>query len=149
MKLLMYFLNIFNLIIAILPWGFFPSDSHFKDVLSFVSYSDSDVYNAIKILRPLISFGLDGIPSFVIKGSEVFLPVLKFILNLSLSQQKFPTLWKQAVVLPVFKKDNCALVTNYRTIPILNNFYKVFEFIIHDHVSHYFKCKLNPSTWFH
>jgi hypothetical protein len=80
----------------------------------------------------------------VIYGSEVFVPVLKFILNLSLSQQKFPTLWKQAAVVPVFKKDNCASVSNYRPIPILNNFYKVFEFIIHDHVSHYFKCKLNP-----
>jgi hypothetical protein len=33
---------------------------------------------------------------------------------------------------------------NYRPISILNNFSKLFEFFIHEHVSHYLKLKLNP-----
>jgi hypothetical protein len=125
--------------------GVFSSDIHFMDVLSLGSISDSDVQNAIKRLQPSKSVEPDGILSFVIKGcSEVFVPVLKFIFNLSLSQHKFPTQWKQVAAVPVFKKGNRASVSNYRPISILNNFSKVFEYIMHDHVSHYFTHKLNP-----
>jgi hypothetical protein len=34
-------------------------------------------------------------------------------------------------------------MSNYRPISILNNFSKLFEFIIHDHVSHYAKFDCN------
>jgi hypothetical protein len=99
---------------------------------------------AIKRLRSSNSVLLDGIPSFVIKGcSEVFIPFLKFICNLSLTQQKYPALWKQAALVPAFQ-STCASVINYRSISILNNISKVFEFIVHGHVSRYFKHKLNP-----
>jgi hypothetical protein len=54
----------------------------------------------------LKSVGLDGIPSFVIKGcSEIFVPVLKFILDFSLSQNTFPNLWKQAAIVRFQKKE--------------------------------------------
>jgi hypothetical protein len=38
-----------------------------------------------------------------------------------LLKEKFPTLWKEAAVVPIFKKGNITLVTNYRPITILNN----------------------------
>jgi hypothetical protein len=65
--------------------------------------------------------------------------------HLSLSQQYFPTVWNQVTIVAVLKKDNTASVSNYRHISVLNNFSKLFEFVIHDHVSHYLKFKLNPS----
>jgi hypothetical protein len=75
---------------------------------------------------------------FVIKGcSEIFVPVLKHIFDLGLYQQYFPTIWKQVVIVPVFKKGNTASVSNYRPISICNNFSKLFELVIHDRVSHY------------
>jgi hypothetical protein len=37
----------------------------------------------------------------------------------------YTRLWKQAPVVPIFKKGNSALVTNYRPISILNNFSKI------------------------
>jgi hypothetical protein len=36
-------------------------------------------------------------------------------------------------------------VSNYRPISILNTFSKIFEFVIHEYVSYYFKSKINPS----
>ena len=43
-------------------------------------------------------------------------------------------------------KKNCSFsVSNYRPTSLLNNFSKVSEFVIHDHMSHYFKHKLNAS----
>jgi hypothetical protein len=70
-------------------------------------------------------------------------PVLKLIFNLSLSKQQFPSLWKQADIIPVFKKRSSTSDINYRPASILNNFSKVSEFIIYEHVFYYFKSKLN------
>jgi hypothetical protein len=70
--------------------------------------------------------------------SEIFVPALKFIFNLSLCQNVFPMFWKQAAI-PVFKKGKASSVHNYRPVAILNNFSKIFESIIHDHISHFLK----------
>jgi hypothetical protein len=93
-----------------------------------------------------LSVGPDGIPSFIIKGcSTIFAPLLKYIFNLSLSQEHFSAQWKKAIIVPIFKKGNTSLVCNYRPISLLNNFSKVFEFAMHDHMSHYFTHKLHPN----
>jgi hypothetical protein len=120
----------------------YNSSSPLFDTFSFVKHctenlriaftSDSDVQNATKRLRPTKSVGLDGIPSFVIKGcSEIFVPILRFIFNLSLSQNTLPKLWKQAVIVPVFKKGKTSSVRNCRPIAILNHFCKVLWRVCH------------------
>jgi hypothetical protein len=64
-------------------------------------------------------WGGDEIPSFIIKRcSEIFAPLLSHIFNISLLEAKFPTMWKQAAIMPVFKKGNSALITNYGPITI-------------------------------
>jgi hypothetical protein len=75
--------------------------------------------------------------------SEIFVPFLRNIFNLRGSQQYFSILWKQAVIVPVFKGGGSGSVNEYRPVSI-NHFSIVFEFIIHDPVSHYLKLKLNP-----
>jgi hypothetical protein len=62
---------------------------------------------------------LDGVPSFVVKGcTEIFIPVLNFIFNLTLHQTTFPHMWKESAVVHVSKKgksfpeDICLLVPN-------------------------------------
>jgi hypothetical protein len=57
----------------------------------------------------------------------------------------FPSIWKEAAVVPIFKKDISALVANYRSFSPLNNFSKDFEIIIHDQLYYYFKSKLHKS----
>jgi hypothetical protein len=105
--------------------GTFSSVNQRTEMLSLVLVSNSDVQNAIKRLRPSKSVGLDGIPCFVIKGcSEMFVPVLRFIFNLSLSQNTFPNVWKQAAIVPVFKKGKTSSVGNYR--PIASQFFQSF-----------------------
>jgi hypothetical protein len=73
------------------------------------------------LLRPSNSDGLDDIPGLVIKGySDNFAPVLKHISNLSLSQQYFPTLWKQAAAARTFKRGYDASVNNINPVYIRN-----------------------------
>jgi hypothetical protein len=110
---------------------------HLSEFLFSPSVSDSDVIEAIKRLRPSRSDGLDDIPGFIIKGcTDIFLPFLIHIFILSFSQHYFPTLWKQAAILSVLEKGESTSVSNYRPIFVLSNFSKIFEFVIHDHVSH-------------
>lgn len=88
--------------------------------------SVSDVIKPIKCTRPSKSVGVD-IPGLIIKDStDIFVSVLKHIFNLSLSQQYFPTLWKEAAIVPVLKKSKRTSVSNYRPISLLNNFSNIF-----------------------
>jgi hypothetical protein len=102
--------------------SFIPSDLIASDVLPTAPISVSEVSKAIKRLRPSRCVGLDGIPSFIIKGcSDVFIPLLTHIFNLSVNSASFPTLRKQTAVVPVFKKGDSTNVKYYRPISILNN----------------------------
>lgn len=47
--------------------------------------------------------------------------------------------------MPVFKKDNNSSISNYRPNSPLNKILEVFELVIHDHMSHCFKKRLDPS----
>jgi hypothetical protein len=102
---------------------------------------DADVRRAVRRLKSTKTVSPDDIRSFfIIKGcSEIFVPELNHIFNLSLSNGGFPSLWKEAASVPISKKGSSALVTNYRSVSLLNNFSKVFEIIIHDQPSYYFE----------
>jgi hypothetical protein len=43
------------------------------------------------------------------------------------------------------QKGDSTNVNNYRPISILNNFSKIFEFIVHNRLSNFFKLGLNPD----
>jgi hypothetical protein len=101
--------------------------------------SPAEVSKAVKHLKPSKYVGLDGIPSFIISGcSDTFIPLLTYIFNLSIASENFPSLWKQTPVVTVFKKSSSTVVSNCRPISILHNFYKMFEFIMYDHLYCFF-----------
>jgi hypothetical protein len=83
-----------------------------SEFLSLAPVSYLDGFKVSKRLRPSKSVGVDDIPGLIIKGcTDIIVPVLKHIFNLSLSQQYFRNLRKQAESLPVLKKGNSASVT--------------------------------------
>jgi hypothetical protein len=137
-------LSIFNLFTTNISLWTFPPLSQSSEFLSLARISDADVCKVIKRQKPSKSVALDDIPGFTIKGcSGIFIPILRHIFNLSLTRQYFLAAWKETAIAPVFKRGNHAAVSNYRSISIFNNFSKLFEFMIHDHVSHY--AKFNPN----
>jgi hypothetical protein len=124
----------------------FPPLSQSSDFLSFANISDTDLCKGIKRLNISKYIGLYNIPGFVIKGcSVIFILILRHIYYLSLTQQYFLIVWKEAAVLPLFKSGNHDALYNYRPTSILNHFSKLFAFIIHDHVLHY--VELNPNQY--
>jgi hypothetical protein len=68
-----------------------PVETTSSDFLNVPFVFDSDVRREIRRLKSTKSVGPDDIPSFIIKAcSEIFVPVLKHIFNISLSNGVFP-----------------------------------------------------------
>ncbi|KAG8243116.1 hypothetical protein J6590_108674 [Homalodisca vitripennis] len=87
-----------------------------------------EISSIIKSLKNKKSTGCDNISTHLIKFIEPEISkVLAFIVNLSFLSGKFPTKFKQATVVPIFKKGDRELLQNHRPIALLCVFSKVFE----------------------
>ena len=64
--------------------------------------------------------------------SEEISGPLTHIINLSLSTNTVPSLWKSAKISPIFKSGNPEHVENYRPISILPTLSKIMERTVHD-----------------
>jgi hypothetical protein len=102
---------------------------------SFYMYDieHSEICKAIRNLNPKKSPGPDGITNKLIKANEssLLLP-LKHIFNTAIKSGEFPTLWKSAKVIALFKKGSPNYPENYRPISLLDGFSKIFERIVYD-----------------
>ena len=78
------------------------------------------------------SCGSDGIEAkFIVLASEVLSPVLAILFNACFDFRIFPTCFKTAKVVPVYKAGDINKVTNYRPISILSIFSKILEKLVH------------------
>ena len=90
--------------------------------------SEKDIIDALKTLKVSKASGPDGISPRMLKHTALSIsPVLAKLFNLSLQTSYFPLIWKQANVIPVFKKGNPNLTSNYRPVSLLSVVGKVFE----------------------
>ena len=71
------------------------------------------------------------------KHHQQLLPVLCEIINLSFTSGVFPTCFKHATVVPIFKKGDRCNITNYRPIAILIFLSKIFERCIYTRLMDY------------
>ena len=76
-------------------------------MLPLKTVSPDDVLKVVNGLKNSKSTGTDNIDTWVIKlvASDI-LPALTHIINLSILQSKFPSMWKQAKVVPLLKKGD-------------------------------------------
>ena len=110
------------------------------DGLDNILVSENDVLDQLANLDINKAYGPDGIPPKLLKEArkEICSSVTK-LLNASLRLQKFPDIWKRANVLPLFKKDDDTIRTNYRPVSLLCTLSKVFERIVFKYVFNYFR----------
>ncbi|KAK3087639.1 hypothetical protein FSP39_008683 [Pinctada imbricata] len=106
--------------------------------LSNISISESDIIDILKTLKLGKANGIDEISHHMLKFTinSVVNP-LKLLFNMSLSSHKFPSLWKKALVMPLYKKDDKHLPSNYRPISLLSTVGKVFERCLFKYLHNY------------
>ena len=90
-----------------------------------------EVLDIITNLKNSKSVGLDYIDTYVIKlVRHELLPAITHVINLSIRQSKFPTQFKVAKVIPLYKKDDKFKPMNYRPVAILPICSKILERVI-------------------
>ena len=134
-----HFILSINNIIDNLPKSTDPTSSNSIDTsndsitstFSFHTITASEVEETIDSLSSTASTGSDNISTKMIKLScKAVSHILADIFNCSLTSGIFPQKWKDAVVIPVFKKGDVNIMDNYRPIALLPVLSKVFEKII-------------------
>jgi hypothetical protein len=87
-----------------------------------------EVSKIIQNLKNSKSTGTDFINTWTLKlVSKEILPTITHIVNLSISQRKFPSQWKLAKVVPLLKKGDPLVPKNYRPVALLPIFSKILE----------------------
>ena len=129
------------------------------DPLSFLSTNESSIFllptddheiaSIIKEMRQTSS-GDDNISVSVIKAlSNALTKPLAHIINLSMTQGKFPKKLKSALVIPIFKNGNRTLAQNYRPISILPIFAKLFEKVVYKRIYNFLESQniISPTQF--
>ena len=101
--------------------------------------TEYEVKNIVNNLKPKKSPGCDELTNFVIKRviNEILTP-LTFIFNQSLVTGLVPQNMKVAKVVPVFKKGDRRIVSNYRPISLLTSLSKILERLIYSRLIDFF-----------
>lgn len=93
--------------------------------------SRAEVAEAIKMLKNHKSPGNDFIPAELLKkGGDSLVDQLYHLISNIWNREKMPEDWKEALIIPVFKKGDRATFGNYRGISLLPSCYKVLSNII-------------------
>lgn len=90
-----------------------------------------EMQTLINELKNKKAVGLDDIKAEVLKSvSNYILNPLVYIGNRCMEDGVWPSAFKQTVVIPIYKKGDKNMVTNYRPISLITHLSKVFEKLI-------------------
>ena len=113
---------------------------------SLSSVYPETVRKVIMDLKNSKSTGVDNIDTYVLKlVVDDVLPAVTHIVNLSIQQATFPSLYKMAKIIPLLKKDDPLEPKNYRPVAILCIISKIIERIIFMQIVEY----MNSMDYFH
>jgi hypothetical protein len=111
--------------------GELPEVSSCGNIISSVMFDPVNVLTAIRELKSNYSAGGDELPPIFIKmiGTQLCDP-LSTLFNRCLMEGVLPADWKEAIVIPLFKKGRKFLVENYRPISLTSVISKIMERVI-------------------
>ena len=96
------------------------------------------ILKQLKSLDPNKAIGLDGISSrFLNDGAEAIVEPVSHIVNISILTETVPGSFKQAKVIPLFKKGSKLDPGNYRPVSILSVLSKILERAVHGQLGAY------------
>ena len=101
-----------------------------------IDISENGLLKLLKNLKPGKAAGPDGLKPLLLRElREEIAPIFKVIYDRSLVTGKLPADWMKANVMPVFKKGDKSLASNYRPISLTCILCKVLEHIIASNIA--------------
>ena len=103
-----------------------------------INILESEIVDKLGSLKVNKACGPDGISHRMLKYicKTTAVPLCK-LFNMSLQRHTYPTIWKSATVMPIFKKGDRSEVSNYRPISLISCVGKSFERVVFKHVHNY------------
>ena len=103
--------------------------------LSQISVTEHEVLSVLNSLDPHKPTGPDQLPTKILKMIAILIaePLTK-LFNKSLTASKFPDLWKEANISPIFKRKGASDPQNYRPISLLCCLSKILEKLVFRHI---------------
>jgi hypothetical protein len=118
------------------------------DKLEFIEITEKDVEDVLKGINTNKAYGPDNIsPRLIKEAGPSIVGILTRLFNKSLQLAKFPSLWKKANVLPIYKKAEDFITTNYRPVSLLSILAKIFEKIVFKYLFNFFRDNFLISIW--
>ena len=107
--------------------------SYNLDNMSSLYVSEDLVRSALLSINPNKACGTDNVSARVIAecAQELVTPLTK-ICAVSVRSGVFPERWKQANIIPIFKKGDKKQANNYRSVSLLSLFGKTLERVVYD-----------------
>ncbi len=115
-----------------------------NSTINSIQLSEDEIKDIIKNIPINKATGPDKISHKLLK--HICLSVAKpitILFSMSLTESVYPTKWKLAHVLPLFKKGDKTITFNYRPISLISCVGKLFERAVFKHISNY--CSINCS----
>ena len=118
------------------------------DYLGQLIVTSEMVDKNIKAMKDNKSPGVDGIPPKLLMETveQISIPLAR-VFNLSLKEGVIPSEWKEANIIPLFKKGSRNKLENYRPASLTSVICKLSERLIKDHIVDFLVRHklLNPS----
>ena len=115
-----------------------PTENPKHPPFKFSEITEDEILKKLKQLKPNKSPGPDSLYPKVLKEihSEIAKP-LTILFNLSISSQQVPASWKDANVIPIFKKGAKNKANNYRPVSLTSVLCKLLESCVKDQLMIY------------
>ncbi|UYV60181.1 hypothetical protein LAZ67_1000252 [Cordylochernes scorpioides] len=102
-----------------------------------------DIHDVVKKLANGKAVGLDGIPNELLKNLPIpTLNKLKNLFNKIMSTEKYPQLWTNSIVHPIYKSGDKNNPTNYRGIALCSNISKLFTTILRNRLKNWIEKRV-------
>ena len=93
------------------------------------NFTPSELKSAVKQLKSSKAFGPDNIPALIWKDT-IFHDLLLGLCNHTLNTNQSPKVWHQSQIIPMPKKGDLSLATNYRGISLMSIAAKIYNKMI-------------------
>ncbi|KAK3083079.1 hypothetical protein FSP39_013376 [Pinctada imbricata] len=108
--------------------------------MSHITVTENGVTKLLKGINPFKATGPDEIPAFIMKNTADSLsPYLTYLYQFSLDTGTVPDDWRKANVVPIYKKGEKHVASNYRPVSLTSIVCKLLEHIIHSTVMGHFE----------
>ena len=107
----------------------------------------TEVTNTLSQLVAKKAAGPDILGNKILKScARILGSSLAYLFNKSLSSGIFPSLWKEANITPIYKKNDKDDIRNYRPVSLISSVGKALERLVYDKLYAYF-IQNNALTW--